>query len=192
MDVLQAIQSRRSVRRFKADPLPKESVEAILDAARLAPSGKNSQPWRFVVVQNEERETMYACLQAGLKSFRENGRPTGSAEYTFEIMRKAPVTVFVFNPLDIAPWGEQTVLERVFRIVNTQSVGAAIQNMLLRAQELDIGSLWICDTFSAYEELCAWLGRDSLLVAAVSLGYADESPAARPRLPLSDLLEWRG
>lgn len=192
MNVTQAIQSRRSIRRFKADSLPRESVEAILDAARLAPSGKNSQPWRFVVVQNEEREKMYACLQAGLKSFRDNGWPTGSAEYTFEIMRKAPVTVFVFNPQDVAPWGEQTVPEKVFRLVNTQSVGAAIENMLLRAQEMGIGSLWICDTFSAYSELCAWLGRDSLLVAAVSLGYADETPIARPRLPLADLVEWRG
>ena len=134
---------------------------------------------------------MYSCLQAGLKASSERGIPTGSAENTFRIMREAPVTVFVFNPKDTAPWKEQTIPERIFRIVNTQSVGAAIQNMLLRAQELEIGSLWICDTFSAYEELCAWLGRDSLLVAAVSLGYPAESPAARPRLPLDELVEWR-
>jgi nitroreductase len=121
----------------------------------------------------------------------ERGIPTGSAENTFRIMREAPATVFVFNPKDTVPWNEQTIPERVLRIVNIQSVGAAIQNMLLRAQELEIGSLWICDTFSAYQELCTWLGRDSLLVAAVSLGYPAESPAARPRLPLNELVEWR-
>ncbi|MFH1511721.1 MAG: nitroreductase family protein [Bacillota bacterium] len=192
MDVLQAIQSRRSIRRFRPDALPRESIEAILDAARLAPSGKNNQPWRFVVVQNEEREQMSACLQAGLLAFKEKGIPTGSAEYTFKIMREAPATVFIFNPRDTAPWNEQTIPQRVFRIVDTQSVGAAIENMHLRALELGIGSLWVCDTFSAYDELCAWLGRDSLLVAAVSLGYPDEAPAARPRLPLRDLVEWRG
>ncbi len=192
MDVLQAIESRRSIRKFKTDPLPHESIESVLDAARLAPSGKNNQPWRFVVVQKDAREQMFSCLQAGLKASIEKGIPTGSAENTFRIMREAPVTIFIFNPKDDGPWYEQTIPERVFRIVNTQSVGAAIQNMLLRAQEMGIGSLWICDTFSAYRELCSWLGRDSLLVAAVSLGYPAESPAARPRIPLDELVEWRG
>ncbi len=192
MDVLQAIQNRRSIRRFKPDALSRETIAAILDAARLAPSGKNNQPWRFVVVQNDEREKMYACLEAGLKNAFINGRSTGSAEYSFRIMREAPATVFIFNPRDTAPWNEQTILDRVLRIVDTQSVGGAIENMLLRAQELSVGSLWICDIFSAYEELCAWLGRDMLLVAAVALGYADEAPPARPRLPLAELVEWRG
>lgn len=192
MDVLKAIESRRSIRKFKTDPLPQELIESILDAARLAPSGKNNQPWQFVVVRNGERDKMAACLQAGLAASIENGIPTGSAENTFRIMREAPATIFIFNPRDIAPWREQTIPERIFRIVNTQSVGAAVQNMLLRARELGIGSLWICDTFSAYDALCTWLGRDSLLVAAVAMGYPDESPAARPRLPLHDLVEWRG
>ena len=192
MDVLKAIQSRRSIRRFKADQLPRESIEAILDAGRMAPSGKNNQPWRFVVVQNDEREKMYSCLQAGLAKAEKNGLMTGSAEYTFKIMREAPAIVFIFDTKDGALQKEQTVTERVFGIVNIQSVGGAIQTMLLRAQEMGIGSLWICDTFYAYEELCAWLGRGGLLVAAMALGYPDEAPAARPRLPLKDLVQWRG
>ena len=192
MHVIQAIEKRRSIRRFKADSLPKESVEAILEAARLAPSGKNRQPWRFVVVQGEERKQMSAHLAQGLALAKAQGHATGSAENTFRIMGEAPVTVFVFAPEDSAPWTEQTIMQRIMRIVDIQSVGAAIQNMLLRAQELGIASLWICDTFSAYDALCKWLGRDSLLVAAVSLGYADEAPAARPRIPLEDLVEWRG
>ena len=192
MDVLQAIRDRRSIRKFQPDPLPRESIEAILDAGRLAPSGKNRQPWRFVVVQGEEREPMYACLQEGLQKAVQNGIPTGSAENTFRIMREAPVTVFVFEPESSAPWNEKSVPEQISGIVNIQSVGAAIENMLLCAQDMGIGSLWICDTFSAYQELCAWLGRDSLLAAAVSLGYPAEAPAARPRLALAELTEWRG
>ena len=117
MDVLQAIQSRRSIRRFKADSLPRESIEAILDAGRLAPSGKNNQPWRFVVVQNDEREKMYSCLQAGLAKAEKNGLMTGSAEYTFKIMREAPAIVFIFDTKDGALQKEQTVTERVFGIV---------------------------------------------------------------------------
>ena len=192
MNVKEAVENRRSIRRFKPQPLPREAIESILDAARLSPSGKNNQPWRFVVVQGDEREAMSACLQAGLKATQAKGIPTGSAENTFRIMREAPATIFIFNAKAAAPWEEQTVMERMFSIVNIQSIGGAIQSMLLRAQELGVGSLWICDTFSAYDELCSWLHKDSLLVAAVALGYADEKPAARPRLPLSELVEWRG
>ena len=94
MDVKQAIESRRSIRRFKPDALPQETIEMILDAARLAPSGKNNQPWQFVVVRGDEREAMSKCLQAGLASAKEQGIPTGSAEYTFRIMKDAPATVF--------------------------------------------------------------------------------------------------
>jgi nitroreductase len=74
--------------------------------------------------------------------------------------------------------------------VDIQSIGAAIQNLLLAAHELDIGSLWIADVLYAYEELCDWLGEQGELVAAVSLGYADESPAARRRKSLSEVVRW--
>ena len=54
-----------------------------------------------------------------------------------------------------------------------------------------LGSLWICDVYFAYRELCEWLNTDSQLVAAISLGYPDEEPSRRPRLQLSDVTEWR-
>ena len=56
--------------------------------------------------------------------------------------------------------------------------------MLLAAQDLGIGSLWMCDVFYAYEELCAWLGEEGEMIAAVALGYPAEKPAARPRKPI--------
>jgi len=74
--------------------------------------------------------------------------------------------------------------------VDTQSIGAAIQNMLLAAQELGIGTLWICDVFYAYDELCAWLGQKNQMIAAVSLGYPDEQPNARPRKTVDEVTVW--
>ena len=68
-----------------------------------------------------------------------------------------------------------------------QSIGACIQNMLLAAYELGLGSLWICDVFYAYEELSEWLGETGQMIAAVSLGYADEKPGPRPRKPISEV-----
>jgi nitroreductase len=76
-------------------------------------------------------------------------------------------------------------------LVNVQSVGAAIQNMLLAAQDLGLGSLWIADVFYAYGKLCSWLGKEGqMMVAAVSFGYPDENPDARPRKPVSDVTHW--
>jgi nitroreductase len=191
MDVRTAIENRRSIRRFRPESLPREIIADILDAARLAPSGKNGQPWRFVVVQGDARREMSEQLQRGLARSREQGMQTGSAEYTFAIMAEAPVTVMVFNPGDSAPWLEKPISRHIASLVDTQSVGAAVQNMLLRAQELGIGSLWICDTLFAHDELCQWLGRDCLLAAAVTLGYPAENPPARPRRTLDELTDWR-
>jgi nitroreductase len=75
-------------------------------------------------------------------------------------------------------------------MVDTQSIGAAIQNMLLAAQDVGLGTLWMCDVWLAYQQLSAWLGESGQLVAAVALGYPDEYPAARLRRPLSEVVRW--
>ena len=69
--------------------------------------------------------------------------------------------------------------------------GAAIENMTLAAEELGLGSLWICDIYFAYSELCQWLDSDGQLIAAVAFGYPDEFPKERPRKRMEDILEWR-
>ena len=74
---------------------------------------------------------------------------------------------------------------------NTPTVGAAIENMTLTAAELGLGSLWICDTYFAYKELCDWLNKDGELLAALAVGYADETPSERPRKSIEDVAEWR-
>ncbi|MCG6537539.1 MAG: nitroreductase family protein, partial [Syntrophales bacterium LBB04] len=61
----EAIEKRRSIRKFKPDPIPEEHIMALLDSARLAPSGSNSQPWRFKVVR--DRETRLQLAQASYK-----------------------------------------------------------------------------------------------------------------------------
>ena len=63
--------------------------------------------------------------------------------------------------------------------------------MLLTATERGIGSLWICDIYFAYEELCQWLGDEGQLLAAIAFGYPDEQPNARPRKALDEVVEWR-
>lgn len=69
------------------------------------------------------------------------------AEHTLQIMRQAPVVIFVVNEIAASFDKILTMDERVSEICNAQSIGAAIENMTLTATELGLGSLWICDTF---------------------------------------------
>jgi nitroreductase len=187
MDTLDAIAARRSIRKFKDTPIPGGMIEAILAAASQAPSGKNRQPWRFVVVKEGRRAEMLARMREGLDAVKARGEDAGSAEWSAKVMGQAPVTVFVFNPEGLPPWMPHTVEQLFWDLVDTQSIGAAIQNMLLAAQSLGLGSLWICDVFSAYEELRSWMGEKGAMIAAVSFGYPDEAPAARPRKAMGDI-----
>ena len=190
METFQAINTRRSIRKFKPDPVPREILERILTAGTLAPSGKNKQPWKFYVVQGEKRGEMASEMKKGMARLEAMGVGTGSARYTLETMLQAPVTVFVFNPTSKHPLLKRDTLETYADVVDIQSVGAAIQNMLLAAVDLGLGSLWICDVFFGYEELCAWLGEKGQMIAAVSLGYPDQDPHPRPRKPLEEVVQY--
>lgn len=191
MNTREAIATRRSIRRFREEDVPEEALQAILLAATQAPSGKNRQPWRFVVVRGDQRTEMVRVMRQGIAAEREQGRDPGSSEGSARIMEQAPVTVFVLNPHGIHPWLTRSIDQAFQDVVDIQSIGAAIQNMCLAAQDLDVGSLWICDVFYAYEPLRHWLGTDSQIVAAVALGYAGESPAARPRRAVEAVTHWK-
>ena len=188
MNTCDAIAARRSIRKFKSESLPEGAMETILKAAILAPSGKNRQPWQFYVVGEDKRNEMIDIMRDALAAWKERGEDTGSAKWTTDIMETAPATVFVINPDGVDPWEPHTVDQQFQELVDTQSIGAAIQNMLLAAQDLGIGSLWICDVLYAITELKTWLGAQGELIAAVSFGMPDESPSARPRKPMDEVV----
>ena len=187
MNTLDAIAARRSIRKFKDSPVSDEALQTILTAAIQAPSGANRQPWRFIVVREDKRPEMVRVMRDGIATREAQGMDVGSAGRSASIMEQAYVTVFVFNPEGTHPGLARSAEQMRTDVVDIQSVGAAIQNMLLAAQELGIGSLWICHVFNAYDELCDWLGEDGQMIAAVSFGYADESPGARRRKPVSEV-----
>ena len=106
-------------------------------------------------------------------------------------MRQASAVIFVVNVLGAELSRALTVDERVYEICNTQSIGAAVQNMSLAAVELGLGSLWVCNTFFAQRELNEWLNTGGELFAALAVGYAAESLSPRPRKSISETVEWR-
>ena len=197
--MIPSILNRRSIRKYKDTPVPREAIREILYAGSLAPSSKNRQPWKFIVVSGEAKKGMLKAMGQGLLREKE-GRDAllpesrqhiGGAGYTLRIMEQAPVTLFVINPLGLDLDSPATPEQRIYEICNAQSIGAAMENMTLAATELGLGSLWICDTFFAYEELNRWLGVKGTLAAAMALGYADEAPGPRPRKSMEELAVWR-
>lgn len=191
MNTLDAIASRRSIRRFKKDPVPRDLVARILASTVQAPSAGNGQPWRFVVFAGEHNDHLARLMQDRAALLREQGQDVGSLAATARAMAEAPLTVVVFAT---APDERLPVeLYEDWYWVAAQTIGGAIQTMLLAAQDAGVGSLWVCDILRVRDEVKEWLGRPrERMVAAVVLGYADEAPAARPRHPWEQVTQWWG
>ncbi len=174
------IANRRSIRRFKKDPIKKEHIEAILDAGNKAPSAKNLQHWRFHVYQGEAKDKLVKFILEEFDKISNESEVSPYARYSFEIMNQAPVAILVYSA---------NVMEHPVR-PDIQSISAAIQNMLLKAQELGIGSLWICDVLYIDREIMKYAGTEMPLVAAISFGFADSSPKSRAKLTVNDVTTW--
>ena len=196
--MISAIYDRRSIRKFSDTPISRQDITDIIVSGTKAPSSKNRQPWKYIVIQGTAKEEMLKVFRQGITR-EEKGTPLlpqsrqhiAAAKYTVDIMEKAPVIVFAVNPLGKGVLAELTPEERIYEICNIQSLSASIQNMLLTATEKGIGSLWICDIYFAYAELCQWLNSEGELVAAIAFGYPDELPKERPRKSVEDVVEWR-
>lgn len=181
MNIQDAIASRRSIRCFKSTNIAPEILHVTLAAGLLAPSAKNRQPWRFIVVQGESRIEMGRVMRTGLHNATARGEDVGSSLASLQIMEQAPATVFVFNPEGLRPWATHSITDMFNSLVDAQSIGAAIQNIALAACDVGLGSLWVCDVLYAYDELSDWLQESGAMLAALCLGYPDECPLPRQR-----------
>ena len=196
--MISAIYNRRSIRKFLDKPIPQEDIMDIIQSGVKAPSSKNRQPWKYIVIQGNAKAEMLRIFRQGIER-EENERALlpqsrqhiPAAKYTVDIMEEAPTIIFVVNSLGKGILSEMTPEEHIYEICNIQSISASIQNMLLAATEKGIGSLWICDIYFAYSELCEWLNSEGQLIAAIAFGYPDEFPEERPRKRIEDIVEWR-
>ena len=106
-------------------------------------------------------------------------------------MKNSHVIIIVLNTNAISPFKSIDSDSRITEICDTLSIGASVENMLLRARELGIGSLWIANTCFSYPELTEFLNTDFQLVCAIALGYPDEKPKQRARKADSEIIEFR-
>jgi nitroreductase len=184
MDLDVALRGRRSIREYADKTVPAELVRQVIEAATFAPSAKNGQPWRFTVLAGEAKKALTNRFRHELEilSRRIGAEHMGSALGSCSIMEAAPVVIMVWNGGEMG-WETEK-----------HSVAAAIQNLLLKAYALGLGSLWIGDIFFAVKALEQHLRKPWKLLAAVTLGYPAHVPDGpwdgRPRKTVDEVAEF--
>ena len=195
---MNAIEERRSIRKYRQQSVSREQIEMLVEAARLAPSAKNRQPWKYIVYTGTEKQKLLKAMEKGLEKEEKQhsllpqsafGLP--DAFHTLDIMRQAPVVLIVMNTNGTSPYELVDSDGRLSEICDSLSIGASIENLLLRATEMGLGTLWIANTCFAYSDLMEVIGEKGQLIGAIALGYAEEQPLPRPRRNLEEILEYR-
>ena len=199
MTTIEAIRKRRSIRKYKKDSIPEEVILELLDAARLAPSGCNAQPWRFRVVKDIDTKLQLA-----------------QAAYNQKFISEAPVVLVVCANIkqyldksvsgihDLGKIG--AVKNEIVEIIEGRveklrylkvreigpliavSVAIAVEHIVLRALDFDLGTCWVrLFDWQKVKEIFNW-DHDTYVVALLPIGYPDESPEQRKRLSLPEII----
>ena len=163
---LELIKTRRSVRKFKAEPVPRADINKMLDCVRFAPSASNTQPWYFVVADDPtDVAAMADAVAAAVGKVVDGiGSPRGKKEMDayagyFTFFRDAPAIIAVFTAPYRALLGRllkryaPEIGERIGTHASEQSVAAAIENLMLAAHALGYGSVWMTGPLFAKEGL---------------------------------------
>ena len=199
MDVSEAIRIRRSIRKFKPDPISEEKIKLLLESARLAPSGTNTQPWRFIVVRDDDTKTklqraahnqrhvkwapvIIVCC-ADLKAFKEF--PVRVDEL-IESGALPERTREVFIPY--LEKGMSTVTKDALMIAAAANVSIAVEHIVLQAVEIGLGTCWI--RWYEDEDVKEILDMPEHIevMALLPVGIPDEDPSPRPRLNLDKIV----
>ena len=176
--MIEAIQHRRSIRKYTSDPIEPEKLQSVLEAGRLAPSGNNKQPWMFIVVESEQqRQTVM------------------EASHNQTWMMTAPVFIVAVADMaarsDVNPaiyLDENSPHWELKRAIRDTAI--AIENMLLEADAQGLGTCWV--GFFVQSEIRPVLGipNNKFVLAVIPIGYPAEQPPARPRKPLTDIVRY--
>jgi len=159
MEVLETIRKRRSIRAYKPEPVKEEDLKKMLEAARLAPSAGNRQPWYFIVVRDPELKRKVA---------------EASARQMF-IADAGAVIAAVADPTVSPRWAEKDVM-------------IAMEHLILEAAELGYGTCWIGAFNEEEVKKILNIPQQLKVVALTPVGVPAESPPPRPRKALEEIV----
>lgn len=191
-NVFDAIRERRSIRKYAPRPFPRELIKEVLTAAGWAPSAHNAQPYRFIVLENSsiKRELAEAMAEAWAADMARYGVKIETETRRIRAARFATAPVLILACLSMDDMRKFTDEKRriIERDTAIQSLGAALQNLLLAAHAKGLGACWFCAPAFCQETV-----RKVLLIpsdfepeALIAIGYPAEKPPVPHRKPLSD------
>jgi nitroreductase len=171
MDVKDAIEARRSIRKYKDKPVPDDLVTEMIDAARLAPSGNNTQPSRYLIIKDESVK----------QKLRDNDIILDKWVYTAPIIIVCCTDPQAFTK-SVKGWDDYNEIRAI------RDLAIASSYLVLRATELGLGTCY-----------CGWIKKDKIkdvldiprhmiVPYIITVGYADESPGPRPRNGIEEIM----
>ena len=188
MDVVRAIQTRQSINRVKQDPVPKESIEQILESAVHAPNHRITEPWRFHVFTGKGRGELARARAklAEILADEEGEEPELVAGRVSRERKKTFRSPVIITVISLAGRDEVETLE------NYAACCAAVQNMQLTAHSLGLASIWRTGPVAYHPFMRDFFGLDDgdRIVAYLYLGYPDMGERARRRSPVSEHTVW--
>lgn len=191
MGALEAMMTRRSIRKFTEQPVPNDLLDKIIECGLRAPSTKNSQPWKLHVVSQKEMLRRVSDLLINNPDTAQSGPidpHTGKPNEKFkptvpesaQVLQSAPVAIFIENLSPImggrkevihSPHVDTAIHGLQFEVM---SIGAAVQNMLLASHAQGLGGVFMGDVVLEEANIKDILGISGDLVGAIALGYPDQ------------------
>lgn len=201
--ILDVIQNRKSIRKYKPDPIPDEMVKKLVEAARWAPSTDNAQPWRFIIIRDREMiEALGKIAGTGIFTrIRIQQFLTGKLQQRFQDVPKEKKEQvfrkltggFMSGYLGGAPLVVVVCGDKVSPCSMVADCCAAIENMLLAIHAMGLGATWTAAVTGdprdeARTKKLLDIPEEWKVITAISIGFPAESPGPRPRKPVEDIV----
>lgn len=165
MDVMEAIRTRRSIRKFSDRPIEEEKLDLVLEAGRLSPSAANGQNWHFIVVR--DREKIQKLMEAA------DGQPAvGEAQAAIVVCATKRRIMDCGQPTD------------------TVDCSIAMSYMILEAHALGLGTCWLGHFYAEKVKKALHIPEEVSVITFTPIGYPAEQPDARSRKDICDIVSY--
>lgn len=192
MNFLELAKKRRSIRVFEDKDVSNEDIKKILEAGNLAPSAHNKQSWKFVVIRDNSKKKLATMINELSELFPKKSRLL--LRMASKSINSSPVVIAVLSTgelvQEVSDFGEEYKrdIEKFFREMEVQSASAAVQNMLLQATELGLGSVWLGIVVLVAPQIECFLGIEGKLLAMIPIGYPSKSYVPPKKKSLTDVV----
>ena len=180
MDVLDIINKRKSIRKYKNQSIPPKYLDKIIDSARKCQSAKNRQPWKLMIIEKQDKDMIAKImLDTFLNAPSLEKKYMASSVMSSKVIKNAPIAIGIFRDNEEIQWEKEDLL----------SIGAAIENMCLEATSLGLGSVWIRDVYYSEKEIVKQLSVNNFqLISILVIGIPDDESPCRSRKEMKEII----